>query len=384
MVKEDIVRAANCYLYDTNDKKYVDFESGVWCTALGHGHPRIQTLIEEQLKSVTHLGYRYTNHLAEEAAVSLLETVDIPDGKCVFLSSGSEAVELSVQIAKLVTGKRMLLTLSDSYLAAYGTAGRQGADDWISIDFDGRVTCEAKNHTETKDILFDQIAAFVLEPGSAFGTVKFPPQKLVDSLVKEIKQHNGLVVIDEVTTGLGRTGRWYGFNHYQLQPDVIACGKGLGNGYPVSAIAMGHDIAEKLEKREFHYVQSHQNDPLACAIAKEVINVIKEEGLIQRSSDLGSYLLSCFREMKNSCEFIKDVRGRGLMVSIKLSGNMDRSPSSTHVYHKMLERGFLVGYNPQRNVVRFLPPLTIEEKEITNLVKHLECVLEQTIKNRVD
>jgi acetylornithine aminotransferase len=300
MVKEDIVKAESCYLYDRNGKKYVDFESGVWCTVLGHSHPRIQTVIEKQLRSVAHLGYRYTNHLAEEAAVCLLETVDIPDGKCVFLSSGSEAVELAVQIATLVTERRMLLTLSDSYLAAYGTAGRQGPDDWISVDFDGCLTCEAKDHKETKDILFDQIAAFVLEPGAASGTVKFPPQKLVDSLVKETKQHNGLVVIDEVTTGLGRTGKWYGFNHYQLQPDIIACGKGLGNGYPVSAIAMGHDIAEKLEKRDFHYVQSHQNDPLACTIAKEVINVIKEEGLIQRSSNMGDYLLSCLREMKNS------------------------------------------------------------------------------------
>ena len=117
MVKADIVRGRDCYLYDTNDRKYVDFESGVWCTVLGHNHPRINETIRKQISRVMHLHYRYTSHLAEDASVNLLESIGFADGKCIFLSSGSEAVEFGVQIARMLAGKKLLLTLSDSYLA---------------------------------------------------------------------------------------------------------------------------------------------------------------------------------------------------------------------------------------------------------------------------
>jgi len=286
MVKPDFVKAANCDLYDADGRQYVDFESGEWCTSVGHIHPQIQASIKEQLSRVIHLGYRYTSHLAEEAAISLLETLNIPHGKCVFLSSGSEAVELAVQIARAVTERRLLLTLAESYLSAYGTAGRMSADDWICVGLDGRLAPKTTDYQDSYSIFFDQVAAFVLEPGSASGTIRFPSVQLVDLLTKGIRRKNGIVVVDEVTTDMGRIGQWYGFNHYRIEPDIVAYGKGLGNGYPVSAVAMRHDIAEKLEKSGFHYVQSNKNDPLACAVAKEVINVIRDEEVIQRSSSL--------------------------------------------------------------------------------------------------
>ncbi len=370
------VKGLNCYLYDMSGRQYVDFESGVWCSLVGHNHPRIQAALRDQLTRVTHLGYRYTSHLAEEAAISLLETLNMPRGKCVFLSSGSEAVELAVQIARAVTGRTSLLTLAESHLAAYGTAGGMSADDWIWVGLDGRVAPETTVCQDAQGIAFDQVAAFVLEPGSASGTIRFPSGWLVDRLAKGVRRNNGLVVVDEVTTGMGRTGQWYGFNHYQLQPDIVACGKGLGNGYPVSAVAMRHNIARKLEESGFHYIQSRQNDPLGCAVAKEVINVIRDEELIQRGSSAGAALLGHLHEMKDDYKAIKDVRGRGLMVSIELFGDANRSANSTHVYHGMLERGILVGHNPQRNIIRFLPPLTIEESEIAGLVTNLQQVLE--------
>ncbi len=115
---------------------------------------------------------------------------------------------------------------------------------------------------------FEDIAGLIFEPGSASGLVKFPPHGLVQTLVGIIRQRGGLLVVDEVTTGLGRTGAWYGFEHYALQPDIVALGKALGNGYPVSAVAMTHDLADRLEQDGFHYVQSHQNDPLGCAIVR--------------------------------------------------------------------------------------------------------------------
>jgi acetylornithine aminotransferase len=217
----------------------------------------------------------------------------------------------------------------------------------------------------------------VFEPGSASGTVKFPPDKLIKCIIGEVKRHNGLVVVDEVTTGFGRTGKWYGFNHYDLEPDIVACGKGLGNGYPISAVAMKRRIADELEAKQFHYVQSHQNDPLGCAVVKEVIATIKEERLVERSARLGRQLFSDLCRLAERCDFVQEVRGRGLMICMQLCEDVPGSPNSTLIFREMLRRGFLIGYHPTHNVIRFFPSLTIKEEEITNLVGNIERVLNE-------
>ncbi len=120
ITKTDFVRGDGCYLYDVHGKKHVDFEAGIWATALGHNHPRINQTIRTQLEQVTHLGTRYPNMLTEEAAVAVLGTVGLADGKCVFLSSGSEAVEFGVQVARRLTGQPLLLMLAGSNMGSYG------------------------------------------------------------------------------------------------------------------------------------------------------------------------------------------------------------------------------------------------------------------------
>ena len=381
LVKSDIVRGHNCYLYDSNDNRYVDLESGVWSAVLGHNHPRINEAIKRQIEHVTHLGYRYTNFLAEEAAESLLDTIDLPEGKCIFLSSGSEAVEFAVQVAKIITGKKFLLTLEESYLSAHGSAGRKDPAEWMRLDFGPCLTCESSSCRESceriKDVSFDDVGAFVFEPGSASGTVKFPPNKLIDLLVREVKRHQGLIAVDEVTTGFGRTGQWYGYNHYALEPDMVACGKALGNGYPISAVAMTRRIADELEERKFHYVQSHQNDPLGCAVAKEVIAAIKEGKLVERSAKLGRRLFSDLCHLAKRYNFVEEVRGRGLMISMQLLKGVPGSPGSRCIFSKLFHRGFLVGTHPTQNIIRFFPSLTIEEEAIANLVENIECVLNE-------
>ncbi len=312
IIKDDMVRGENCYLYDKDDKRYVDFESGIWCTVIGHAHPRINQKMTEQISRVTHLSPRYTNYLAQEAAADLLDTISLKDGKCVFLSSGSEAVELGIIMARLITGKKSMLAFAESYLGAYGFAGRKNADR-MTIDFNGCLTCEQAecfpDCENLKKINFDKVAAFIFEPGSSSGKVKFPPRKLIRLLDKKIRNSGGLIVIDEVTTGLGRTGEWYGFNHYQLKPDIIAFGKGLGNGYPVSAVAVTNEIGRELENREFRYVQSHQNDPLGCTIACEVIKVIREDDLVNRSRRLGTKLIVNLTELEDRFSSVRQVRG---------------------------------------------------------------------------
>ncbi|KPK98015.1 MAG: hypothetical protein AMJ90_10065 [candidate division Zixibacteria bacterium SM23_73_2] len=378
-LKDDIVRGDNCYLYDKNNRRYVDFESGIWCTVVGHNNRRLNQKITEQIGRVMHLGYRYTNRLAEEAAVQLLNTFPLKDGKCVFLCSGTEAVEFGINSVRLLTGKKMMLTFSESYLGAYGYASMRN-DFWIKVDFNRCFECKEteclKDCSNLKEVDTEEIGGFVFEPGSSSGKVRFPPHKLIDLLVREIRNSKGLILVNEVTTGFGRTGKWYGFDHYGIRPDMVAVGKGLGNGYPVSAVVMKKELGEKLEYQGYRYVQSHQNDPLGCVIATEVIRIMSEDDLVNRSFRLGEKFLDHLNELKRRFSCIKEVRGRGLMVAVEFT-KVDEKFNVQSIAERMLEKGFIIGYNPDANLIRFLPALTIEEKEIENLVENLSVVLKK-------
>ena len=373
IVKTDFVRAENCALYDAQGRRYIDLESGIWCTALGHSHPRLGQVLAAQAAQLMHLGTRYPNSIVEEAALAVLGIVQIDDGKCTFLSSGSEAVEFGAQAIRRVSGKNRLLTFSNSYLAAYGSAGRKQAEEWYLLDWNARPDIEQC----LAQIPFEQIGGFVFEPGgSGSGFVRFPPQQLVQELVHKVRQAGGLVMSNEVTAGMGRTGKWFGFQHYDLRPDIVALGKGLGNGYPVSAVAMRREVAEKLEASGLRYAQSHQNDPLGCAVAKEVIAILQEENLIERGAELGAYFLTGLQRLVEKHAIVKDARGRGMLLGLELYAQEGLSVEM--LYHALLERGFLVGYYPAGNVLRLDPALTIEPELIDQFLDCLDAILAQS------
>jgi len=368
IVKTDFVRAENCYLYDAQGRRYVDFESGIWCTALGHSHPRLTQVMGEQLAQVMHLGTRYPNALAETAAITVLDLVGLPDGKATFLSSGSEAVEFGAQAMRRITARPLLLTFANSYLAAYGSAGHKSSAEWWLCDWQASASRPLADCLA--EIPFDQIGGFVFEPGgSGSGFVRFPPLPLVQAMVERVRAAGGWVMSNEITTGMGRTGRWFGFQHYAIQPDVVALGKGLGNGYPVSAVALRGEIAARLEQSGFRYAQSHQNDPLGCVVAQEVITLMREGQWVERGQVLGAAFLAGLQRLQYPV--VKEARGRGLLLALELQPH----PTFTvaDAYHALLERGFLVGYYPAGNVLRFDPALTIGEDDITQL---LDCLAE--------
>jgi acetylornithine aminotransferase len=371
IVKTNFVRAENCFLYDELGRRYTDFESGIWCTALGHSHPRISQVIATQAAKLMHLGTRYPNAIVEEAALAVLEITQIEAGKCVFLSSGSEAVEFGAQTIRRLTGKNLLLTFSNSYLAAYGSAGRKNIEDWYLVDWN---TCpEADKCLE--NVPFDQVGGFVLEPGgSGSGFVRFPPLQLVQKLVQKTRQVGGLVMSNEVTAGMGRIGKWFGFQHYEIQPDLVALGKGLGNGYPVSAVAMSRDVAEKLEASGLRYAQSHQNDPLGCSVAKEVITVMRDEDLIEKGAAIGAHFLTGLQRCVEKYALVKEARGRGMLLGLEFHPHAIFSVETA--YRALLAQGFLVGYYPAGNVLRFDPALTMEQESVDQLLNCLDFVLQ--------
>jgi len=378
IIKTDIIRGKNTDLFTKDGEKIIDFEAGIWCTALGHNNPRINTVMVEQTKKIMHVHYKLTNEVAETLAINLLKQFHFQDGKAVFLSSGSEAVELSMRISRLASNRSKMLTFSNSYLSAYSnTSFLRDKNSWTQIDFLRCSNCTRENCTSEcpmlENIDFNNIAAFVLEPGSSCGRVLFPPCKLVSFLASEVKGHGGLIVVNEVTTGFGRTGKWFGFNHYDLRPDIVALGKALGNGYPISSVVMKKEIANQVEMKNFGYAQSHQNDPLGCAIANEVINIFREDNMIGRSKNMGEFFLNQLKQLQGSSPIVKEARGRGLMLALELNVNN----ATKIICERMLEKGYFIGTTPAWNVLRFYPALTISKEDILGMCEALKDVLLQ-------
>jgi acetylornithine aminotransferase len=374
----DVVRAEGVHLITVAGDRIVDFESGVWCAGLGHAHPRIQSVLHTQIDRAMHLGYRVESALAAEAAKAMLATLPFPNGKCIFLASGSEAVELAAQIARRICEKPLLLGLAGAYLAAYGTTGRRTSDEWVLFDWAACAECPKNADCDPgcprlAEVPFERISAFVFEPGNSGGLVKLPPRGPVRALASRVTEGKGFLVVDEVTTGLGRTGAWYGFQHYDLRPDLVALGKGLGNGYPVSAVAMRRSMGVDLEASGFHYAQSHQNDPLGCAVAKEVLAILRDERLVERSAKVGEWFLGELEALATRHDAVRQVRGRGLMLVMEFEP--DSRPSVVDVHRALLGRGFLVGCKPQANLLRFYPPLIIGEDEILGLLAAVDLLL---------
>lgn len=203
-------------------------------------------------------------------------------------------------------------------------------------------------------------------------------EELIQTIVSKVKEHKGWIVVDEVTVGMGRTGTWFGFEHYHIQPDVIACGKGLGNGYPISAVGICKELCELLEKTDFVYGQSHMNDPLGCSVAKEVIAVIKERDLLQQATKSGLYLKNKLSELKQKHSCIKEVRGVGLLCAIEFMNSIDQQMLSM-IHKKLFDAGYLVGLKPVANVMRFYPPLIIENHMIEAMIDALDSILDEIV-----
>ena len=369
IVKTDFIRGENCSLYDASGNRYLDFESGIWSAALGHSHPRVNAVLHQQIDQLMHLGTRYPSALAESAALDVLEITGIGEGKCVFLSSGSEAVEFGVQAVRRLTRRPLLLTFSVSYLAAFGSAGRKDADEWLLVD----AACPDPEAC-LKDIPFERIGGFIFEPGgSGSAFVQFSSARLVQEIARRVRQTGGLLMANEITTGMGRTGAWFGFQHYDVQPDIVSLGKGLGNGYPVSAVALSLDAASRLEADGFRYAQSHQNDPLGCAVAREVIAVMREGAWIDKGRALGESFLDGLDQLRKSHPLVKDARGRGPLLALEFQS--DARITAASAYDALLKRGFLVGCYPAGNLLRFDPALTMDRKDVDALLAALEDML---------
>ena len=367
----NIVDSNGVYLFDTDGKRYMDLESGIWCTSLGHKNIRINNAIKKQLDSIMHAGFCYTNEIVDIAAKSILSVAGLKDGRCVFLSSGSEAVEILRQAAKHLTKNPKTLVLRGAELGAYDslTDREQG---WYSFEWENCEECTdsiiCDLHNEALDKIPEDITEFIFEPGSAAGLVGFPPKAMIQKIVSIVRGNGGRIIVNEVTTGIGRTGKWFGYQHYDIKPDMIAVGKGVGNGYPVSVAVFSESVTNELDT--FKYSQSHQNDPLGAAVANEVISIIKDNDLIRDVARKGRIFLSQLRSLERSK--IK-IRGRGMMFTIDFMNEK----IADEIYNKLMESGYIVCN--RGSFLRIDPPLIINENEFGKFMDVLSTIVAQKV-----
>lgn len=359
----------------------VDLQSGDWAAVLGHGRKEIVEIINNNLGQLLHTHQFFDTEHPGALVNELITASELKSSyKGTFLSSGSEAVSLAVAFADLISKRQKKLSFSISYLgASSGLRLPRNPDTWLDLDIKECLSCTKNiSCSECKkfsDINFSEISAFVFEPGNSGGLVLCPPEKLISYLVSETKKAGGFIVVNEVTTGFGRTGKWFGFQHYGTfntgdnSPDFIAIGKGLGNGYPISGVLAKTPLAEAIENSGYRYVQSHSNDPLGCMVARKVVEIIRKEGLVEKGNEVGAYLRSNLARING----ITEIRGRGMM-NIAI---LDNHHKAKEVFISLIKRGFFVGYSEFYNSLQFYGSLITTKQDTDMLCEVLEDILQK-------
>jgi acetylornithine/N-succinyldiaminopimelate aminotransferase len=351
-----LARGRGVFVWDVEGKKYLDFFGGIAVNCLGHAHPRIVAAVAEQSKKLMHTSnWVYTLPQLELAE----KLVSLTKQERVFLTNdGSEAVECAIKLALASTGKRDFVACKGSFhgrtLGALSlTSGGKYRNPFKA--FLGKVTFVDYGDTSAvDDAIRKDTAAVVVEPIQGEAGVIVPPEGYLSALRDITEDKKVLLIVDEVQTGFGRTGRMFACEHEKVTPDVICLSKAMGGGFPIGAtLYSGMDFGKGEHGGTF------VGNPLACAVAKEVIDVIEKEKLAENAREMGSYL------MKEIKALGLPAHGRGLMVGVDVT-------DGEKMVLELIRKGVLTIYSG--NTVRALPPLIIEKKHINLFIEALSKV----------
>lgn len=367
-----MVRGEGCWLYDVEGQRYLDLGSAQGVTLLGHCHPALSSAIAEQAQRLISCPNFLYNDVRARFAAKLVEVLP-PHLHHIFLAnSGAEAIDGAIKFARLTTGRTRLIAFRSAF---HGRTVGALALTWEKkyrepfLPLLDVVHLPYNNLAKVDEALDESVAAVFVEVVQGEGGVNLGDGDFLRGVEQLCRERGALLVIDEIQTGFGRTGRWFGFEHHGLQPDIICLAKGLGAGFPMGAIAYTERVQEKL------YVGAHGStfggNPLACAAGLAAIQTYQREGLIERSALLGDYFLRRLREELTGLALVREVRGLGLMLAVEL-----RRKAGPYLKALMEEHG-VIALPAGPNVIRFLPPLIITEEEIEFGVQATANVLRQ-------
>ncbi|MEE9409915.1 MAG: aspartate aminotransferase family protein [Candidatus Heimdallarchaeota archaeon] len=382
-----IEKAQGTWIWDVDGKAYLDGESGMWCCNLGHNHPKMIQALKNQAELIIHRNKNFLTPITLESAKKLLDFVPNDFDRVTFLNSGSEAMEFAINFAKKATGRTKVLTLLDSYIGAFGSAKdlsfTSTKDLELKVPYPKCNTGECEHlekYTSVVDREFEKhsadLACFVLEPVMVSGGVFKSCSKLIKYICEKIQDIGGLIVIDEVTTGFGRTGFKFGYELFNIIPDIVVLGKALGNGYPVSAVITNSELESKISKSELYYAQSHQLDPLGAAVVSSVIDIFNGEQILENAKEKIIELRSFVKAL--SYPFIKETRSFGMIFAIQIQSyrNISSKDLILQIKDALIEEGVIIGFNLAREFIRILPPLNISDKEISYFKEKIVSVLD--------
>lgn len=380
-IDKTFLRGEDVYLYDEEDRAYLDLLSGVWCSILGHNHPQFNTKLKQQLDKLVHMNVRYKSKELELANETLTTILPSYLDRITWLNTGSEAVELAMKIALTASDEGPVIVWEGGYLGATNYVYSLTHDSHLNKDNVHQIpapTCHQcpleLKHPECDMVcldqslkLLDEAAVMIYEPVMGSHGVIVPPLGYSTRVQEWADKLGTLLISEEVTTGIGRTGKWFGFQHENMNPDILVLGKALGNGLPVAAVITTSDVEICCDGKLYHY-QSHQNDPWSGAVAKTVIEIIKKENLVERCEELGTWLLNQLQKIVDNYTKAIHSRGLGLMAALQLASSEYCSKLETH----LLQRNILIDYKSQCQCLRFFPPYIIEKDQLNQALNEID------------
>lgn len=394
------------YLYTKDGRRYLDFACGIAVNALGHCHPKVVDAAIAQTRRLIHAAasvVHYESHvrLAEKIVEITPEGIEM----CFFANSGAEAVEGALKLARYVTGRPIIIYFTGGFhgrtsgaLSLTSSKGhyRAGYQPLIPSVFPApypycyrcpmgqrRETCSIDCLNYLRYMLetvapASDVAAMIIEPVLGEGGYVVPPKEYLQGLRELCDAHGILLIVDEVQSGFGRTGRMFAVEHFGLRPDVMCMAKAVGGGFPLSVVAASADLMRAWPPGV--HGSTFGGNSVAVAAALSTIAVIQEEALLQNATAMGRIVIERLRELQRAYPIIGDVRGLGLMIGVEFVHENDNSPNKdavTRLRELCLERGLiLLSCGTWENVIRIIPPLNVLEVEVNEALNVIERALE--------
>ncbi len=374
------VKGEGVWLTDREGRRYLDAVSGVAVNGLGHAHPELVRAISDQASNLIHTSNLYEIDLQEALATRLCEISGLDNA--FFCNSGAEANEAAIKLARLYGHSRgieipTIVVMEKSFhgrtmatLSATGNRKVQaGFEPLLSgfarVPYDDLAAVEQVAHHNKN------IVAVLVEPYQGEGGVQIPQANYLAGLRRICDQHGWLLMVDEVQCGMGRSGKWFAFQHADLMPDVMTLAKGLGSGVPIGACLAGKKAASVFGPGT--HGSTFGGNPLACSAALATISAIEKEGLLEHAGSLGEKIREGFRKRLGAVKGVTRIRGQGLMIGIEL----DRP--CAELVTRALEKGVLINVTAEK-VVRLLPALVMKESEAQQMVDAVSGLIEEFLK----
>jgi acetylornithine aminotransferase len=370
-----ITKGNGCHLWDATGKQYTDFVSGIAVCNLGHSHPRVSRALAKQADTLLHVSNLYYTEPQVHLASWLTENSFAQ--RVFFCNSGAEANEAAIKLARKYFKEkgeneryRIVSMLQSFHGRTMGTLSATGQDK-IKKGFEP--VLEGFDHVPFNDLdalqnkIGTRTCAVLIEPIQGEGGVCCPDEGYLEAVRRICDETGVLLIFDEIQTGMGRTGKLFAYEHFGIEPDIMTLAKALANGLPIGAMLAKEAVADAFGPGA--HASTFGGTPIITAASLEVVKVLSEENIVAHCSKVGAYFKERLLWLKSRHESIVDVRGKGLLVGMKLETN------GGTIVDACLEKGFLINCI-QENILRFIPPLIIEKDHIDALVACLDEILD--------